>query len=113
MISSRGAAATGAPFGPSFWIKLSGICFVLAGIAILSGVLKNVAARLFAVMLLVFEVALVPIAVRFPHMHPAWGTNAYNLAVAGAVWIYAASLRESARQALEREPTHTSAAVAV
>jgi uncharacterized membrane protein len=80
------------PFGAPFWILISGIGFMLAGLAILSGILNVLAARLLALMLLIFEVALVPIIFGYPHVHEAWWASAYNLAVAGAVWIFAASL---------------------
>jgi uncharacterized membrane protein len=80
------------PFGALFWILISGIGFMLAGLAILSGILNVLAARLLALMLLIFEVALVPIIFGYPHVHQAWGASAYNLAVAGAVWIFTASI---------------------
>jgi uncharacterized membrane protein len=80
------------PFGAPFWILISGIGFLLAGLAILSGVLNALAARLLGLMLLIFEVALVPIILGYPHEHQAWGASAYNLAVAGAVLIFAASI---------------------
>lgn len=80
------------PFGGPFWILVSGIGFMLAGLAILSGILNLLAARLLVLMLLIFEVALVPILFGYPHLHQAWGASAYNLAVAGAVLIFAASI---------------------
>jgi uncharacterized membrane protein len=81
------------PFGAAFWVELSGACFLLAGVAILSGVLDLLAARLFALLLLVFEVfALVPILFGFPRLHQAWGATAYNLTAVGAVWIFASSM---------------------
>ena len=80
------------PFGGPVWILISGIGFMLAGLAILSGILNVLAARLLALMLLVFEVVLVPIIFGYPHVHEAWGASAYNLAVAGAVLIFAASI---------------------
>jgi uncharacterized membrane protein len=78
------------PFSGQFWILISGIGFMLAGFAILSGVLSVLAARLLGLMLLIFEVALVPLIFGYPHLHQAWGASAYNLAVAGSVWIFAA-----------------------
>lgn len=89
------------PFGAPFWIEISGIGFLLAGVAILSGVLNVLAARLLALMLLIFEVVLVPIMFGYPHLHQAWGASAYNLAVAGAVWIFAASI--ASRRHAQRE----------
>src|SRR5262249_38059484 len=50
------------PFGGTTWVVLSGIAFGLAGVAFLSGVMDALAARWLALMLLVFEIALVPLA---------------------------------------------------
>ena len=81
------------PLGADFWTVLSGIAFVLAGISILSGVMDVLAARLLALMLLFFEaLVLVPLPFASPHDHVAWGGSAYNLAAAGAVWIFAESI---------------------
>jgi uncharacterized membrane protein len=78
------------PFGGNVWAVVTGIAFVLAGIAILSKILDLLAARLLAVMLLVFSVlVLAPGPVARPHNHVAWGSNAYNLAAVGAAWIFA------------------------
>src|SRR5262249_47160537 len=80
------------PLGAPFWVVISGIAFLLAGLAILSGILNVLAARLLALMLLTFEVVLLPVVFAYPREHVAWGSNAYNLAAAGAVWIFAASI---------------------
>ena len=89
------------PLGGAFWAIVTGICFVLAGIAMLAGVLDVVAARLLALMLLLFSaVVLVPPVFTSPHEHVAWGANAYNLAAVGAAWILAESL---AHRGAERE----------
>lgn len=78
------------PGGGNFWAVLTGVAFVLAGLAILSGVLDVLAARLLALMLLVFStLSLAPRIFASPHDHVAWGGNAYNLAAVGAVWIFA------------------------
>ena len=73
-----------------FWAALTGIAFLLAGIAICSGILDVLAARLLAFMLLLFEgfVEIPPIFVR-PHDQPTWGAAVYNLAAVGACWIFA------------------------
>jgi uncharacterized membrane protein len=78
------------PLGGNFWAILTGFAFVLAGIAILSGILDVLAARLLALMLFVFSILVLargPIA--SPGNHVAWGSNAYNLAAIGAFWILA------------------------
>ena len=81
------------PFGGNFWAILTGIAFALAGIAILLGILDVLAARLLALMLLVFSVlVLAPGPFAHPRNHVAWGSNAYNLAAVGAAWIFAESI---------------------
>jgi len=80
------------PLGGGFWVVLSGVGFLLAGLAILSGVLNRLAAHLLALMIVFFEVILVPIVFANPGNHIAWGSNAYSLAAAAAVWIFASSI---------------------
>lgn len=81
------------PLGGEFWTIVTGICFVLAGLAILFGIQDVLAARLLALMFLVFNaVALPPFIFANPKHHPAWGGNAYNLAAVGAAWILAESI---------------------
>jgi uncharacterized membrane protein len=81
------------PFGGNVWAVLTGIAFVLAGIAILSGIQDLLAARLLALMLLVFSVlVLAPRPLARPHDHVTWGSNAYNLAAVGAAWLAAESI---------------------
>jgi len=84
------------PFGGDFWAILTGIAFMLAGIAMISGILDVLAARLLSLMLLVFSV-LVLAAGPFAHPgnHVAWGGNAYNLAAVGAVWMFAEFIASS------------------
>ena len=73
-----------------FWAGLTGIAFLLAGIAICSGIRDVLAARLLALMLLLFEglVEIPPIFIR-SHNQAAWGAAVYNLAAIGACWIFA------------------------
>jgi uncharacterized membrane protein YphA (DoxX/SURF4 family) len=78
------------PPGPEFWAVLTGIAFVLAGVAIVSGVLDVLAARMLGLMLLVFSaLALAPLVLESPRDHGSWGANAYNLTAVGAAWILA------------------------
>ena len=78
------------PLGGPFWTVLTGIAFILAGLAIISGVLDVLAARLLALMLLIFSLLLLtPRIFASPHGHVAWGANAYNLTAVGAAWIVA------------------------
>ena len=78
------------PLGQGFWVILTGICFVLAGLAMFSGIQDVRAARLLALMFLAFNVfALPPFIFADPRNHAAWGGNAFNLALVGATWIFA------------------------
>jgi uncharacterized membrane protein YphA (DoxX/SURF4 family) len=87
------------PLGGGFWAILTGIAFVLAGIAILSGILDVLAARLLALMLFVFSVlVLAPGPLAHPHNHVAWGSNAYNLAAVGAAWIFGEAIASRRRE---------------
>ncbi len=80
------------PFG-NVWVVGRGIAFVLSGVAICSGIKDVLAARLLALMLLLFE-GLVEVPPIFVHLHnqAAWAAAVYILAAIGACWIFAASL---------------------
>jgi uncharacterized membrane protein len=77
------------PFG-LFWVTLTGIAFLLAGCAIVSGIRDVLAARLLMLMLLLFEaiVEIPPVLVQ-PHSQVAWGGAIYNLVAIGGCWIFA------------------------
>ncbi len=96
------------PLGASFWAELTGIAFVLAGLAIISGIQDVLAARLLGLMLLVFSaLALAPLIIFFPHAHGSWGANAYNLTAVGAAWIVA-EWRDGQRQLVQHEQSASS-----
>jgi uncharacterized membrane protein len=90
------------PFGTA-WAALTGIAFILAGVAICAKKLDVLAARLLALMLLIFEilVEIPPIFVRL-HNEDTWGAAVWNLAAIGALWIFAEFL-VSRRQADPRK----------
>jgi hypothetical protein len=73
-----------------FWAGLTGIAFLLAGSAICLGLMDVPAARLLALMLLLFEgfVEIPPIFIRL-HNQATWGAAVYNVAAIGACWIFA------------------------
>jgi hypothetical protein len=73
-----------------FWAGLTGIAFLLAGSAICLGIMDLPAARLLALMLLLFEgfVEIPPIFIRL-HNQATWGAAVYNVAAIGACWIFA------------------------
>jgi len=80
-----------------FWAALTGIAFILAGSAICSGIMDLLAARLLALMLLLFEglVEAPPIFIRL-HSQPTWGAAVYNVTAIGACWIFAEYLTSRA-----------------
>lgn len=81
------------PLGAEFWIIVTGICFVVAGLAILAEIQDVLAARMLALMFLVFNLFALPQFIfANPHKHAAWGGNAFNLALVAANWILADSL---------------------
>jgi hypothetical protein len=73
-----------------FWAGLTGIAFILAGMAICLRIRDVLAARLLALMLLMFEgfVEIPPIFIRL-HNQATWGAAVYNLSAIGACWIFA------------------------
>jgi uncharacterized membrane protein YphA (DoxX/SURF4 family) len=77
------------PFG-NFWLIITGIAFLLAGCAIVSGIRDILAARCLALMLLVFEAAVeIPPVFIQPHSQVAWGGALYNLTAIGVCLIFA------------------------
>jgi uncharacterized membrane protein len=90
------------PFGTA-WTVLTGIAFILAGSAICLKIRDVLAARLLALMLLLFEflVEIPPVFVRL-HSQETWGAAVYNLAAIGALWIFAEFVA-SRRQADSRK----------
>lgn len=80
----------------AFWVVVTGVCFALAGLAILSGILDELAAWLLGVMFLSFNLTILPTFIfADPRNHAGWGGNAYNLAAVGSAWILAAALRDN------------------
>jgi uncharacterized membrane protein YphA (DoxX/SURF4 family) len=86
------------PPSQNFWAVLTGIAFVAAGLAILIRVFDVLAAKLLALMLLVFSIlALAPLIVASPYDQGVWGSNAYNVTAVAAVWILACELQARRR----------------
>jgi len=95
------------PLGAAFWTVFTGLAFILAGLAILSGILDVWASRLLGLMLLIFSLlTLTPMIFAAPHNHIAWGGDAYNLTAVGAAWIFADWL-EMRRPRVSEQPTAT------
>lgn len=77
------------PFA-SFWAAVTGIAFLLGGAAICAGIMDVLAARLLALMLLLFEPLVeIPPAVAKLHDQRAWSAAVYNVVAIGACWMFA------------------------
>jgi uncharacterized membrane protein YphA (DoxX/SURF4 family) len=86
------------PPGQRFWAIATGLAHLLAGLAILTGILSGVASRLFTAMLLSFGILVwLPSLFGPADAHVMWGGNAINLALAGAAWIISDSIYESSK----------------
>ena len=76
-----------------FWGYATGIGFIAAGVAILTGVQARLAAVLVTAMLAAFAVLVhARMLLADPASHRNWTENAVNLAVMGAAWVVADSL---------------------
>jgi len=81
-----------------FWGYATGVAFVAAGIAFLTGVQARLAAILLTVMLVSFGLlANLPMLLADHASHFNWTESAVNLAVVGAAWVLADSLAPSKR----------------
>jgi len=77
------------PFA-NFWAVLTGLAFLLAGVAIVTGVRDLLATRLLVLMLLLFDgMVEIPPVFMHPHSQGAWGGAVYNLTAIGGYWIFA------------------------
>jgi uncharacterized membrane protein len=82
-----------------FWGYATGICFIAAGVAILTGVQAHLAAILLTAMLVSFGLlANGPVLLADHSSHWNWTESSVNLAVAGASWVVADSLARPRRQ---------------
>jgi uncharacterized membrane protein YphA (DoxX/SURF4 family) len=81
-----------------FWGYATGVCFVLAGVALLTGVQARLAAVLLTVMLASFTLLIhVPMLLADHSSHMNWTEFAVNLALVGVAWVVADSLARSRR----------------
>lgn len=78
------------PPGQMFWAAATGVFHFAAGVAILSGVLSLLAARLLGCMMLGFSALVwLPGLARAPTDHITWAGNAVNLVLAASAFVVA------------------------
>lgn len=77
-----------------FWGYATGVFHIAAGLAILSGIQARLPAILLTIMFALFTPLVhIPTVVADPSNHFFWTENAENLALTGAAWVLADSLR--------------------
>ena len=83
-----------------FWAVATTVFFALAAVALLTNRMALLAARLLAIMLVLFGLLVwVQLLLSDPHSHANWSETAETFAIAGAAWILADLLGESRRVA--------------
>ncbi len=81
-----------------FWGYATGVAFVAAGVAIVTGVQARLAAILLTVMLACFALLVhEPMLLANHSIHFNWTESAENLAMIGAAWVVAGSLARPTR----------------
>jgi uncharacterized membrane protein YphA (DoxX/SURF4 family) len=93
------------PPSRTFWAAATGGAMFLAGVALVTGIMATLAARLLTALIMSFGLFVwIPISIAHPHEHTSWAGNALNLAIAAAAWMVA--------DVLASAPTSASAPVA-
>ena len=78
------------PPGTHFWAYATGLCHILAGLALLSGVRAILAARLLTAMFASFGLLVwLPQLFATAGAHMSWAGNAVNAVLIGAAWALA------------------------
>ena len=81
-----------------FWAYASTLGFFGAAVAILTGIMAPVAARLLTAEIVIFELLVwIPILSSDPKNHFNWSANAICIALAGAAWVVSDSISEANR----------------
>lgn len=82
------------PPGSRFWAAATGVAHIGAGMAILTGVGARLAAVCLTIMFAGFGILVhAPLLLADAHSQLNWTMNAVNLALTGAAWVIADSLR--------------------
>lgn len=82
------------PPSQEFWAYVTGVGHIAAGVAIITGVQARLASILLTFMFASFTALVhVPMLVADPSNHWIWNENAVNIALIGAAWVVADSLR--------------------
>jgi len=80
------------PFSGVFWGYVTGVCFIAAGVALMTGVLARLAAMLLVVMLGMFALMVHVPALVAKRSVFNWTELVINFAIMGVAWVVADSL---------------------
>src|SRR5271169_800004 len=81
-----------------FWAYATTMGFFGATVAILTGIMAPIAARLLTAEIVMFELLVwIPNLYAGPHNHFNWSGNAISIALAGAAWVVSDSISAAAR----------------
>jgi uncharacterized membrane protein len=82
-----------------FWAEATGVCQILAAVALFTGLQARLAAILLVVLYATFQgLVHAPMLIADPASHYIWSENATNLVLTGAAWIVAESLASPRRR---------------
>jgi len=103
-----GAIPAWLPPARMFWAYATTLGFFASAIAILTGIMAPLAARLLTTEIVIFELLFwIPNLLAGPSNHFNWAGNAISVAIAGATWAVSDSI---SRRAAERAPARTESA---
>ncbi|MGA9670995.1 MAG: hypothetical protein WBQ94_17430 [Terracidiphilus sp.] len=81
-----------------FWAYATTLGFFAAAVAILTGIMASLAARLLTMEIVIFELLFwIPNLSAGPNNHFNWAGNAISIAIAGASWVVSDSLNAAAK----------------
>jgi uncharacterized membrane protein YphA (DoxX/SURF4 family) len=86
------------PPNKMFWAYVTTLGFFGAAVAILTGIMAPLAARLLTAEIVIFELLIwIPSLFRGPSNHFNWAGNAISMALVGASWVVSDSISAAAR----------------
>ncbi len=86
------------PPAKMFWAYATTIGFFAAAVAILTGIMAPLAARLLTAEIVIFELLVwIPNLLGAPNNHFNWAGNAICIALAGAAWVVSDSISAAAK----------------
>ena len=86
------------PPGRMFWAYATTLGFFAAAVAILTGIMAPLAARLLTAEIVIFELLIwIPKLSAGPSIHFNWAANAISIALCGASWVVSDSISAAAK----------------